>query len=1058
MSDSQRLRFILDGDDRLSRVLNRAGDSSARLHRRLNDDMDGNSRAVDNFFRSADGRFRDLRGRFLSTDEAQRRMAAGIPVLTGRLGDLGDAGGNAATSLGGSGGGLGGAMIGVAAVAGLSLLPAIGALVPMLAGAGLAAGTLAIGFHGVGDAMALAGKDQKKYHEALKKMGPEQREFTKSLVGLKKEFGPIGREVRKAMLPGFTAAVKAAGPVVKILGKSMTDMGKGFGDAAAGVGRLLKDSGFQSDLQANLKLGNQFIREMTSSLGPFVRSLLDFGAASGPTLKAFADGIGGLLSKGLPDMFNGLKAGIPGAAQMLGGLFSMVNDVLGGLGRLAGEFGRTLGPMFGQSFKLSGALIAGAMDTIRGAMVLLRPLFTDIGFGFKAIMDVGRIIGPTLADVGKGIVSAFLPVGDSVSKAAGPLQRLDMWVKNNKVTILELARKFGIAMLDLTGAAIKAAPPIIKSFKFLSTAILSALDVIVSGSARAFGWIPGLGGKLKAANKAFDSFKDGYIHALDVAGKKADAFAASSGPKLSAGKLKLNIDNWNSQIAAAKAQIKSVPPEKRAALKATISDLQSKVASARAQLNSLNGKTAVTYIITHSNTYRSVHDIVKWRGGPAPGFASGGMPSGLLQGPGTGTSDSIPMWWASTGEYIINAKSTAKYLPLIEAINKDRLGMGNGMPGAGSAVAAGLSSGMTGAAGAVGAAARQMAAAVTAGVRAELEIASPSRKMRALAKDIGRGLILGLTSSRDKIKSTAKDLANDIRTAFSGRKESSLLRMVDRQTKKLLHYADQRDKILARIAEAKQYAKDTTSNARQAAGLSNLGMDPDHITAGGIKAGLAQKLSQIKQFSRYISMLAKRGLSKSLLRQILDMGPVDGYAYASALVGADKATFSAINKSQKAIDKETTKLGRKGADILYDSGKQAGKGFLAGLKAQQKHIEKLMLDIAKGMEKAIRRALGIKSPSTVMANVGAYSAQGLAQGLLNGVPAVDRALGVVSGRVAATRPVIGMPATATGASAQGTTINVTIQGAVDPYATARELERVLAKYRRGRGGAAYSFA
>ncbi|WP_318203029.1 hypothetical protein [Streptomyces sp. SCL15-4] len=467
------------------------------------------------------------------------------------------------------------------------------------------------------------------------------------------------------------------------------------------------------------------------------------------------------------------------------------------------------------------------------------------------------------------------------------------------------------------------------------------------------------------------------------------------------------------------------------------------------------------------------------RGGRVRGYAGGGdvqyfPDGGYVTGPGTATSDSI---WAafasgararvSNTEYVVRSAAVAKYgVPFLDAINSGQLNpalvgvagfAGGGLTGAGADAARGLAQGLTGSTTTVDAAARSMAAAVTAGVKAELEIASPSKKMKALAADIGKGLIIGLTGSRDKIKATAADLSKDIKEAFSGKKESRLLAMVSRETKKLQDLATKRDKLAARIAEAKQYAGDLTKNARQQASLSGLGMSPEEVTAGRIKSGLQSKLAQIKRFSSYISTLAKRGLSKSLLRQVLDMGPIDGYAYASALAGADKATFNSINAAQKQIDSESTKLGRQGADILYDSGKNAGKGFLAGLAAQQKDIEKLMLKIAKGMEKSIKKALGIKSPSTVLAKLGVYSAQGLARGLLEGLPHVDRALDVVTGRVAATRPVIGRPAVVA-SSGQVPTINITINGALDPYSTARELDKVLSKYRRGRGGAGYTFA
>ena len=49
-------------------------------------------------------------------------------------------------------------------------------------------------------------------------------------------------------------------------------------------------------------------------------------------------------------------------------------------------------------------------------------------------------------------------------------------------------------------------------------------------------------------------------------------------------------------------------------------------------------------------------------------FASGG----LIVGPGSGTSDSIPIM-ASNSEFIVNAKSAQRFLPLLQAINSNRI-------------------------------------------------------------------------------------------------------------------------------------------------------------------------------------------------------------------------------------------------------------------------------------------------------------------------------------------------------------------------------------------------
>jgi hypothetical protein len=53
---------------------------------------------------------------------------------------------------------------------------------------------------------------------------------------------------------------------------------------------------------------------------------------------------------------------------------------------------------------------------------------------------------------------------------------------------------------------------------------------------------------------------------------------------------------------------------------------------------------------------------------------------GLLSGPGTGTSDSIPVL-ASNGEFIVNAKATEANLPLLESINRRRYATGGQVGG-----------------------------------------------------------------------------------------------------------------------------------------------------------------------------------------------------------------------------------------------------------------------------------------------------------------------------------------------------------------------------------------
>jgi chorismate mutase len=486
----------------------------------------------------------------------------------------------------------------------------------------------------------------------------------------------------------------------------------------------------------------------------------------------------------------------------------------------------------------------------------------------------------------------------------------------------------------------------------------------------------------------------------------------------------------------------------------------------QAAIARIQGKTVTVHTINMSSTVARNAANYRAAGGPIHRAAGGpvGFPGGgPVSGPGTSTSDSIAAF-LSDNEYVIKASSVAKYgRGFMDAVNEGRLNLAaapgaGAMSGAGVDAGRGLASGLMSSLAPVEKASRAMASAVETGIRAELEIASPSKKTKALASDVGAGFIVGLTGSKAKIASMSKDLVKDIWAAWAGSrstKDSSLVAKVNRDTKKLQDLATKRDKLAATIATAKKYETELRDNARSGAQLSSLGLQPEEVSAGTIKGGLAAKLAEIRTFSDRIYALSKKGLNKGLLRQILNMGPEAGGAYASALMGADKGTFASINSLQSQLDASTATLGRVGADAMYDSGSQAGKGFLVGLTSQQKAIEKQMLTIAKGMQSAIKKALGIKSPSRVMAELGRYSTEGLAVGLGERMPVLDQALAAVSDRVAGTRPVMGAAAIPAGTGAAGggggAVINITVQGAIDPMATARQIQALLLKLRREQG-------
>ncbi|MDX3237204.1 phage tail tape measure protein [Streptomyces sp. ME03-5709C] len=339
-----------------------------------------------------------------------------------------------------------------------------------------------------------------------------------------------------------------------------------------------------------------------------------------------------------------------------------------------------------------------------------------------------------------------------------------------------------------------------------------------------------------------------------------------------------------------------------------------------------------------------------------------------------------------------NAVSTLRGLP--EQARRALSGAGTALVSVGRQLVQGMINGVRAAAGGLARAAKEVVGSAISAAKKTLGIASPSKVFAAIGKDTGKGFIVGLTGTADQIKQTTESLSKSITAAFKGKAskvDDRLVSMLTTGNKKLQGLAKERDALVAKIAEAQKFAADTTASVLSSFSLQNLTQGGGAITADSLVAGLDGALSKVRSFTSQINALARKGLRKDLLQQIIGLGPEQGAALARSLATADKATFQRINSLQTQLTDASNVLGKTSADVLFDAGKNAGAGFLAGLEGQRKAIEKLMVDIAKSMQKAIRTALRIKSPSRVFMAIGDMTGAGLHLGLVKSLAAVAKA-------------------------------------------------------------------
>lgn len=324
---------------------------------------------------------------------------------------------------------------------------------------------------------------------------------------------------------------------------------------------------------------------------------------------------------------------------------------------------------------------------------------------------------------------------------------------------------------------------------------------------------------------------------------------------------------------------------------------------------------------------------------------------------------------------------------------------------AGKDAGAGLAQGLNSEQGAVQAAAAKLASEASAAMKHALQSHSPSRVTMAIGRDAGQGFIVGLTGTIPQIKAAVRKIVDEVhKDLFSGlsgwawakaKISDPLLQMIQGDNARLQVLANQRDRIMKQIKAAEQYAKSTASSLIGATGLAGVQQPTDPKTGAtlpwtvqSIQSQMGTQLKQLQAFDHNIDVLKKMGLNKTLLNQIIQAGYQQGGALAQALAHGSASQIKSLNATEEAIIKASKKIGKDAANAMYDTGKNAGKGFLSGLKSEEKEIEKEMEKIARDMIKAIEKALKIKSPSQEMYDRGVWAAQGLAKGLLDGEPVV----------------------------------------------------------------------
>ena len=146
------------------------------------------------------------------------------------------------------------------------------------------------------------------------------------------------------------------------------------------------------------------------------------------------------------------------------------------------------------------------------------------------------------------------------------------------------------------------------------------------------------------------------------------------------------------------------------------------------------------------------------------------------------------------------------------------------------------------------------------------------------------------------------------------------------------------------------------------------------------QGALQAQASAVSSYHATLQELRRLGLDDKTYQKLVEEGTADA-EFANALLAGGKTAVAGLNKLDAQLMAESTKLATSASKNLYQAGVDAAQGVVDGLASKQAAIEKQMNVLARAMVRAIKKALRIKSPSEVFAEVGKFSAEGMANGL-----------------------------------------------------------------------------
>ncbi len=215
---------------------------------------------------------------------------------------------------------------------------------------------------------------------------------------------------------------------------------------------------------------------------------------------------------------------------------------------------------------------------------------------------------------------------------------------------------------------------------------------------------------------------------------------------------------------------------------------------------------------------------------------------------------------------------------------------------------------------------------------------------------------------------------------------------LDLANQKLADAIALRDNYSSGVSEAlKTFGSLMTAQAKTINGVQQA------LTSVDITDNLRDRLTRIRKFQENLRQLLAQGLSSDAYKQLVDAGVETGGAFAQAILDGGQGGVSEINSLTAQIGQVSDSLGATAASQLYQAGVDAAQGLVDGLTSLSAELDSAGAALGAAIANAIKRELGIASPSKVMYGL---MFDDVGDGMVGGLDAAGNKVGTAAGRLA----------------------------------------------------------